>query len=103
MDLARLDLVELRGKIQQHIVADQAKQKEYYDRARRDAATYKVGDLVLVFITSFPASGKFKGPFQVVRALPNDRYQVEDLREGHRKSLLVVAVEKLKPWVTAQV
>jgi hypothetical protein len=32
----------------------------------------------------------------------NDRYEVEDLREGHRKGRLVVAVERMKPWITVQ-
>lgn len=44
---------------------------------------------------------KFKGPFRVVKTLSNDRYDIEDLREGLRnKYRTVVAVGKMKPWVT---
>lgn len=66
--------------------------------------------MVLVLITSTQNSGsskkllpKFRGPFRVVAALFNDRYVVEDLREGRYKSRTVVAVEKLRPWTSAQV
>lgn len=109
-DNPRLELATVRKKIQSHITEDQAKQKLYYNKARREADRYKVGDVVLVLIiTSAANTGsskklfpKFKSPFKVVKELFNDRYQVEDLREGHRKSVTVVSVEKLKPWVTAQ-
>lgn len=66
----RLDLDELRADIKAHISQQQREQKERYDKVRRDATKYSEGDLVLVQITSDPATGsskklhpKFKGPF----------------------------------------
>jgi hypothetical protein len=105
----QIDIDDLRGRIQCHITEDQRKQKEQYDKNRREADKYKTSDLVLVRITSEANTGtskkllpKYKGPFRVVRVLFNDRYEVEDLREGHRKGRLVVAVERMKPWITVQ-
>jgi len=105
----RLDLDELRIDVQAHIGQQQREQKERYDRTRRDATKYHEGDLVLVQITSDPATGsskklhpKFKGPFRVRKVLINDRYEVEDLREGCRRSRTVAAADRMKPWITIQ-
>jgi transposase InsO family protein len=103
----RVDLKELREGIKEHIADDQRKQKERYDKTRREAERYQVGDLVLILITSEPCTGsskklhpKFKGPFRVTRVLFNDRYEVEDLREGqHNRKQTVVAVDKMKRWI----
>lgn len=108
-EMHRLDLDELRSDITTHISQQQRAQKERYDQSRRDATKYKDGDLVLVQITSDPATGsskklhpKFKGPFRVRKVLINDRYEVEDLREGCRKSRTVAAADRMKPWITVQ-
>lgn len=108
-EVHRLDLNELRTDITTHISQQQRAQKERYDQIRRDATKYKDGDLVLVQITSDPATGnskklhpKFKGPFRVRRVLINDRYEVEDLREGGRRSRTVTAADRMKPWITVQ-
>lgn len=105
----RLDLDELRTDIQTHISQQQREQKERYDKARRDATKYGEGDLVLVQITSDPATGsskklhpKFKGPFRIRKVLINNRYEVEDLREGCRRSRTVAAADRMKPWITIQ-
>lgn len=105
----QLDLGELRIEIKTHIDRDQQKQKERYDRTRRDAAKYCDGDLVLVQVTSDSATDssrklhpKHKGPFRIHRVLLNNRYEVEDLREGSRRKRTVVAADKIKPWITIQ-
>ncbi|XP_011861043.1 PREDICTED: uncharacterized protein K02A2.6-like [Vollenhovia emeryi] len=105
----RLDFNELRDDIKAHTSKEQRAQKERYDRTRRDATKYDEGTLVLVQITSEPATGtsrklypKFKGPFRVRKVLINDRYEVEDLREGHRRKRTVAAADRMKPWITVQ-
>jgi len=103
----RLDFDELRNDIKTHINKEQRVQKERYDRTRREATRYDEGTLVLIQITSDPATGssrklhpKFKGPFRVHKVLINDRYEVEDLREGHRRKRTVVAADRMKRWIT---
>jgi len=105
----QLDFNELRDEIKEHVSQEQRAQKERYDRTRRDATKYGEGELVLVQITSDPATGngrklhpKFKGPFRVCKVLINDRYEVEDLREGHRQKRTVAAADRMKPWITIQ-
>lgn len=105
----QLDLQELSAGIKEHIDAKQLEQKERYDRSRRAAVRYTDGELVLVRITTDPATEsskklhpKFKGPFRVRKVLPNDRYEVEDLREGGRRRRTVAAADNIKPWITVQ-
>lgn len=105
-EVERIDLRRIRGQIAAHITEDQRKQKEQYDKGRREAKQYREGDVVMVEITTERATGdsrklhaKYKGPFRVSIVLGNDRYEVEDLREGGRRAKTVVAVERLKPWV----
>lgn len=100
----QLDLDELRHDIKAHISQDQRAQRERYDRTRREATKYDEGALILVQITSDPATGstrklhpKFKGPFRVRKVLINDRYEVDDLREGCRQKRTVAAADRMKP------
>jgi len=55
----QLDLEELRGSIKTHIDQKQQEQKERYDQTR-ETVRYKSGDLVLVRITSDPATDSSK-------------------------------------------
>lgn len=78
-------------------------------RMRRDATKYSKGDLILVQITNDSATGstgsyiqKFKGPFRIRNVLINDRYEVEDMREGYRKRRTVVAADRIKLWIMIQ-
>lgn len=108
-EINRLDLNEIRTNISKHITEDQKRQKERYDKARRDAAKYREGELVMVHVTSPQASGtsrklnaKYKGPFRITKVLMNDRYEVEDLREGSRRVKTVMSPDHLKRWITMQ-
>lgn len=105
----QLELGELRKDIKARSDLKQREQKERYDRARREAIKYQEDDLVLIRITSDPATGtskklhpKFKDPFRVKKVLVNDRYEVEDLREGSRRGRSVAAADNMKGWITIQ-
>lgn len=103
--LDQMDLCVLRAKMRDSIKYDQIRQKEIYDRRRARARKYEIGHLVMVLRTDNPPGKhkkllpKYKGPFRVSSVLPNDRYEVEDLRENFRRRKTVVAVDKMKPWV----
>lgn len=108
-EMEQLDLTELREQISKNITEGQKRQKECYDRGRREAPKYKDGELVLVRITSEQATGesrklspKFRRPFRIQRVLHNDRYEVEDLRERHKRMRTVVSVDHIKAWITIQ-
>lgn len=103
---SRVDLQDLRRKVSQRITNDQLAQKRRFDKTRASANQYDVGNVVMVLKTDNPATGssrklipKFKGPFRINRVMFNDRYEVEDLREGLKNYKTVVAVDKIKPWI----
>lgn len=108
-EIDRLDLEELRSKISDHIKEDQKKQKKRYDKTRRNATKYDEGDLVRILITSIPTTGashkldpKYKGPFRITKVIFNDRYEVEDLREGFKRKRTIVAADHIKKWISIQ-
>lgn len=104
----QLDLNELRHEAKNRIDKDQQEQKKIFDARRFKPPSYQVGDVVMV-TSNAPATGesrklaaKAKGPFKVTAKLPNDRYEVQDLRDlkkapNHRS---VVAVDSMQKWVT---
>lgn len=108
-EMDRLELTALREDIIRHISEEQRAQKERYDRTRKEARRYTKDELVLVQVTSEPTTGgsrkllpKFKRPFRIRAVLPNDRYEVEDLREGSKRLRTVVAADRIKPWISIQ-
>ncbi|KAJ8947333.1 hypothetical protein NQ314_008637 [Rhamnusium bicolor] len=75
-------------------------------RKRKQAYHFKEGDLVLVRSeapstgTSRKLSPKYRGPYEVVKCVGNDRYLIQDI-EGEQQSARlykgIVAVDRLKP------
>lgn len=107
--LDQLDLEQLRKEAKRSTDEEQAKQKKKFDARRFKAPRYHVDDVVIVS-SSAPATGqsrklaaKAKGPFKITGVLPNDRYEVQDLRDLKKSpnQRSVVAVDSLQKWVTS--
>ncbi|KAL0883751.1 hypothetical protein ABMA27_015856 [Loxostege sticticalis] len=98
----------IREKVNEYVADYQEKQKITHDLKAAIPKQFKHGDLVSIE-REIPSTGqskklvpKFRGPYRVVAALGNDRYQVEDTpitRKGNRKYNSVVAIDKMKPWL----
>lgn len=106
--LDEVDLDEIRAAAKNNVTAEQGRQKKAFDAKRFRPPKYAVGDVVMLKFNALPATGesrklnaKAKGPFKVRAILPNDRYEVEDLRDLRKTSgrRTVVAVDQLTPWV----
>jgi len=106
--LDEVSLRELRRQAKAATDLEQAEQKKSFDMRRYKAPQYAVGDVVMVTSTP-PSTGqsrklaaKAKGPYRIVAVLPNDRYEVQDLRDLKKSpnSRSVVAVDSLRKWVT---
>ena len=106
--LDHVDLRELRKEAKRSTDAEQAQQKAKFDARGFEPPKYVAEDIVMV--SSNPAvteqskklTAKKEGPLKIVAVLPNDRYEVEDLRDlqkskGQRS---VVSVDSLCKWVT---
>lgn len=104
-----VDVTALRRMVDANIKRDAEKQKASFDAKRKDAPVYSVGDLVVLKIPSYSNEGQsrklmplYKGPFQVVKVLGHDRYQVADMSGAERSAKRyngTACVENMKPWV----
>lgn len=106
--LDKVDLKELRKEAKRATDAEQLQQKARFDAKRYKAPCYDLGDVVMVAANPIATGqsrklmAKAKGPFKITAVLPNDRYEVEDLRQLRkaRGQKSVVAVDSLRKWVT---
>ncbi|XP_022831186.1 uncharacterized protein LOC111359779 isoform X1 [Spodoptera litura] len=74
------------------------KYKTRFDTTRRDNINYEIGDIVYVcqdHRRHSKLSPKFKGPYEILEILQNDRYR---LRGQGRLHNIVIAKEKLRKW-----
>lgn len=103
------NLGEVRHEASTRITNQQIKDKLNYDSKRSTNVSFSVGDLVSVKRET-PSDGKskkltvkFQGPYRVFKVLPNDRYLVKDTplsRKKGRNYENIVAIDKLKPWLS---
>lgn len=104
-----VDVTKVRKAIVERIQTQQEEQKERFDKTRYQPKPIAVNDLVMIRVTSFPATGssrkllpKWRGPFQVSRILANDRYEVAEVKGSQRSQipyLGVAGIDNIKPWV----
>lgn len=99
----------LRREASEKIKENQLKQKIRFDKHRKPAKKYQVGDLVLILMNrnaegqSRKLSPKYAGPMVIKEILPKDRYRVQDMPHSTRSSTKkydnVIAVDRMKPWI----
>lgn len=104
------DMEALRVDVSRKIKENQRKQKKVFDKKRKAARIYKVGDQVLILMNrnaegqSRKLNTKYAGPMVVAEVLPNDRYRVKDLpssiRSSTRKFDNVISADRMKPWMS---
>lgn len=106
------DLTEMRTEAKANIDKQQGISKKEFDKHRKKATSYSIGDLVRVerTIINKEHSGKskklipkFHGPYRIVKILENDRFVIESTpltKRGHKKYENVVAVDKIHPWLS---
>lgn len=106
------DLERLRARAANRIEQSQKYNKEYFDRRRKPAHSYKIGDYVMIknIETAKGASHKiipkFKGPYEVMRVLRNDRYVIKDVNNHQLTQKPYAgtwAAANMKPWVKGSV
>lgn len=103
--LIQENLETLRNQVSNTIQQKQKENERLFNSKRKAGFQCKVNDLVMVRRNDFGSNTgpkklipKFKGPFRVVKILPNDRFVVADLRNT-KQSTSIVAIDSLKPWV----
>jgi transposase InsO family protein len=81
------------------------KMARQFNKGRREAPVYKEGDLVLVR-SEAPATGesrklvpKYRGPYEIVKFIGNDRYVIQDIEGEQQSNRLykgIIAIDRLK-------
>lgn len=104
----RPNVEKLRSEVDKFILEAQEKQKHNFDKKRKPARNYNVGDLVRIE-KNVHSVGKSKkllpklsGPYKITKVLNNDRYEVCDTpitKKGNKTYTGVFAVDKIFPWL----
>lgn len=83
------DLERLRERAAERIQRTQKYTKKYFDKKRKPARTYDVGDFVMIRNidtkkgASHKITPKFKGPYEIAQILRNNRHVVKGV-SGHQ-------------------
>lgn len=100
------DVLQLRARALESIVAEQKKMQDYHDQGRLEVSTFVTGDLVMIQRQTIGQPGesnkalvKYKGSYVITKVLPNDRFRVQDLPEIQRTQNFyecVVDIDQMK-------
>lgn len=97
------DRTKMRLEAKENIAKIQEENKRTYNKRRKTATKYKIGDLVAIKRTQFGTGTKllpkFLGPYKATSLKGKDRYEVIKVgeREGPQKTSS--AADHMKPWV----
>lgn len=93
---------EMRNAAKINIAKLQDENRKSFNRNRKPAMKYKVGDLVAIQRTQFGGGlklkGKFLGPYEVTRVNRHDRYGVTKIGQHTGPNVTSTAADLMKPW-----
>lgn len=94
---------DTRGQTKESIKRVQQKNRRGFDKQRKPATTYNIGDLVSIKRTQakpgLKLAAKYLGPYRIKKTLRNDRYIVKKIGEHERPYETSTAAEYIKRWV----
>lgn len=101
------NLVEIRDSAAKAIGGTQAHNKELFDARHKAPRRYKEGDYVMIVNTDVTPGinkkllPKYRGPYEVKKVLPNDRYVIADV-DGYQITGIpfegVFESGRMRPW-----
>lgn len=93
---------QIREYAKSNILKLQENSKQHYNKHRKEAKIYNVGDNVAIKRTQFGAGLKlrprFFGPYEVTKVRPNDRYDVKKTGIHDGPNFTSTAVDFMKSW-----
>lgn len=96
---------ELRKMARESIAKVTEENRKTYNRNRKPAMKYKLGDLVAIQRTQggggLKLKGKFLGPYEVVNIKRNDRYGVVKVGQHDGPNITSTAADFMKPWASS--
>lgn len=95
---------EARLHAKQHISKIQEENRKNFNKRRKEARRYQVGDLVAIKRTQFGPGlkiyPKYLGPYRVSMTKSHDRYCVERAEKGEGPNNTTCSADYMKPWCT---
>uniref|UniRef100_A0AAG5DSK9 RNA-directed DNA polymerase n=1 Tax=Anopheles atroparvus TaxID=41427 RepID=A0AAG5DSK9_ANOAO len=93
----------LRKTARDNIAKLQEENKKYYNLRRCEARPFKIGDFIALPVTQFgverKVKQKFYGPYEIIKIMDNDRYEVrkvDEEKEGPQR--MTTSADMIKPW-----
>lgn len=97
---------ELREQAKGAIERIQQENRANFNKRRKKATAYQIGDLVAIKRTQFAPGSKlyckYLGPYKIVRVLRNDRYIVDKISECEGPRYTSVSADHMKSWVAVE-
>ncbi|GFR31136.1 uncharacterized protein TNCT_329141 [Trichonephila clavata] len=97
----------MRQDAKRNIFKIQAENKKTYNKKRKMAPEYQVGDLVAVQHTQFSGGlklrPKFFGPYQITEVKPRDRYTVEKVGDHAGSNVTATSADLMNRIVITNV
>lgn len=92
----------LRERAKEQILKVQEENKKTYNKRRKKARRYRIGDVIAIKRTQggggLKLRPKFLGPYKVTKVSPCDRYEVQRIGEGQGSSKTTVSADNIKIW-----
>lgn len=96
------DRDELRERAKENIMKVQCENRKTYNRKRKDARSYREGDLVAIKrVQQGPGlklANKYLRPYSVSKVMRNNRYIVQRVGEHEGPFQTSTAADHMKPW-----
>lgn len=96
--------LKLREEAKKQILKVQSENKKYFDKERKAAIVYALGDLVAIqrtqFGTGLKVCQKYLGPYEVTKVKRLNRYDVKKIGYGDGPAVTSTAADMMKPWVS---
>ncbi|KYM98118.1 hypothetical protein ALC62_11184 [Cyphomyrmex costatus] len=98
--------LELREKAKEAIAKIQLENRKTYNRKRKQASKYRIGELVAIKKTQITPGrkfcSKFLGPYEIIKILRGDRYVVAKIGEHEGPRTTSTSADHLKRWLMSE-
>lgn len=103
IDQFETDRYDLRSQAKKKILEVQQENIRTFNRKRKPARQYNVGDLIAIqrtqFGTGLKLQPRFLGPYEITKVKQKDRYEVKKVGDHEGPHLTSTSADLMKPWV----
>lgn len=94
----------LRNIAKENILKIQETNRRTFNKHRKKALEYQLGDMVAIARTQYGTGMKFRqrfhGPYKITKIKPHDRYEVEKIGTHEGPNVTSSSADHMKPWTS---